>query len=62
MASLIDTAISIVTAQEPIVGARDKRDLAGIGSLVSAYPVIHMDTAIGRLGTRMPGSSGLSWG
>ena len=49
MASLIDPAISIVTAQELIVGARDKRDLAGIDSLVSAYPVIHMDTAIGQL-------------
>jgi predicted nucleic acid-binding protein len=47
--SLSDPAISIVTAQEPIVGARDKRDLAGIDSLVSAYPVIHMDTAIGQL-------------
>jgi len=32
-----------------IVGARDKRDLAGIDSLVSAYPVIHMDAAIGQL-------------
>jgi hypothetical protein len=41
MASLIDPAISIVTAQELIVGARDKRDLAGIDSLVSAYPAIH---------------------
>jgi predicted nucleic acid-binding protein len=38
--SLFDPAISIVTAQELIVGARDKRDLAGIDSLVSAYPVI----------------------
>lgn len=47
--SLIDPAISIVTAQELIVGARDKRDLAGIDSLVSAYPVIHIDAAIGQL-------------
>ena len=47
--SLSDPAISIITAQELIVGARDKRDLAGIDSLVSAYPVIHMDTAIGQL-------------
>jgi predicted nucleic acid-binding protein len=31
--SLNDPAISIVTAQELIVGARDKRDLAGIDSL-----------------------------
>ena len=47
--SLSDPAISIVTAQVLIVGARDKRDLVGIDSLVSAYPVIHMDTAIGQL-------------
>jgi predicted nucleic acid-binding protein len=31
--SLADPAISIVTAQELIVGARDKRDLAGIDSV-----------------------------
>ena len=47
--SLSDPEISIITAQELIVGARDKRDLVGIDSLVSAYPVIHMDTAIGQL-------------
>ena len=47
--SLADPAISIVTAQELIVGARDKRDLAGIDSLVSAYPVIHIDASIGQL-------------
>src|SRR5258708_7001378 len=47
--SLTDPAISIVTAQELIVGARDKRDLAGIDSLVSAYRVIHMDESIGKL-------------
>ena len=47
--SLSDPAISIITAQELIVGARDKRDLVGIDSLVSTYPVIHMDTAIGQL-------------
>jgi predicted nucleic acid-binding protein len=47
--SLSDPAISIITAQELIVGARNKRDLVGIDSLVSAYPVIHMDTAIGQL-------------
>ena len=47
--SLSDPAISIVTAQELIVGARDKRDLAAIDSLVSAYPVIHIDESIGRL-------------
>ncbi len=47
--SLHDPAISIVTAQELIVGARDKRDVMGIDSLVSAYPVIHIDVAIGQL-------------
>lgn len=47
--SLNDPAISIITAQELIVGARDKRDLAGIDSLVSAFPVIHIDAAIGQL-------------
>ena len=47
--SLIDPAISIITAQELIVGARDKRDVAGIDSLVSAYPVIHVDASIGQL-------------
>ncbi len=47
--SLIDPVISIITAQEPIVGARDKLDATGIDSFVSAYPVIHVDAAIGRL-------------
>ena len=47
--SLSDPAISIVTAQELIVGARDKRDLNAIDSLVSAYLVIHIDKAIGQL-------------
>lgn len=47
--ALSDPAISIVTAQELIVGARDKKDVAGIDSLVSAYPVIHIDAAIGQL-------------
>jgi len=47
--SLSDLAISIITAQELIVGARDKRDLVGIDSLVSTYPVIHLDTPIGQL-------------
>ena len=47
--SLIDPAISIITAQELIVGARDKHDLAGIDSLVSAFPVLHIDTSIGQL-------------
>ena len=44
--SLTDPVISIITAQELIVGARDKRDVAGIDSLVSAYPVIHVDASI----------------
>ena len=47
--SLSDPAISIVTAQELIVGARDKRDLHAIDSLVSAYRVIHIDATIGQL-------------
>ena len=47
--SLTDPAVSIFTAQELIVGARDKRDLAGIDSLVPAYPVVHLDAAIGRI-------------
>ncbi|SPF55099.1 Similar to tr/A1KYF9/A1KYF9_CYAA5 PIN-domain protein (fragment) [Candidatus Sulfopaludibacter sp. SbA4] len=47
--SLSDPAISIITAQELIVGARDKRDLAGIDSLVSMYPVMHIDAPIGQL-------------
>jgi len=47
--SLSDPAISIVTAQELIVGARDKRDLNAIDSLVSTYRVIQLDAAIGQL-------------
>jgi predicted nucleic acid-binding protein len=47
--SLGDAAISIITAQELIVGARDKRDLAGIDSLISTYSVEHIDRAIGLL-------------
>ena len=47
--SLSDPAISIITAQELIVGSKDKRDLAGVDSLVSTYPVIHIDAAIGQL-------------
>ncbi len=47
--SLNDSAISIITAHELIVGARDKRDVAGIDSLVSAYPVIHIDASIDQL-------------
>jgi hypothetical protein len=47
--SLSDPAISIITAQELIVGARNKRDVAGIDSLISTYPVMHIDADIGRL-------------
>ena len=47
--SLSAVAISIITAQELIVGARNKRDLAGIDSLVAAYPIVHIDAAIGQL-------------
>jgi predicted nucleic acid-binding protein len=47
--SLGEAAISIITAHEPIVGARDKRDLAGIDSLISMYSVKHIDAAIGLL-------------
>ena len=47
--SLIDPAISIITAQELIVGARDKRDLAGIDSLVAVFLVVHIDASIGQL-------------
>src|SRR5579863_3566591 len=47
--ALNDPAISIVTAQELIVGARDKRDPYAIDSLVSTYRVIHIDAAIGQL-------------
>jgi len=46
--ALSDPAISIITAQELIVGARDKRDLYAIDSLVSTYRVIHIDAAIGQ--------------
>ena len=48
--ALSEPAISIITAQELIVGAKDKRDLHAIDSLVSAFRVIHIDAAIGRLG------------
>ena len=47
--SLSDPTISIVTAQELIVGARDKRDLNAIDSLVSTYRLVHIDAAIGQL-------------
>src|SRR2546430_921295 len=37
--SLDDIAISIITAHELIVGARNQRDAAGIDSLIRAVPV-----------------------
>ena len=45
--SLDDTAISIIIAQELIVGARDKRDVAGIDSFIATCPIEHIDAAIG---------------
>ena len=47
--SLADPAISIITAQELIVGARDKRDLSAIDSLVAFYRVVPLDASIGEL-------------
>lgn len=44
-----DPAISIITAQELIVGARNKRDLSAIDSLVLTYRVMHINAAIGQL-------------
>jgi predicted nucleic acid-binding protein len=46
--ALSEPAISIITAQELIVGARDKRDLHAIDSLISIYRVIHIDATIGQ--------------
>ncbi len=40
--SLDDITISIITAHELIVGARNQRDADGIDSLIKAYPV-HAD-------------------
>jgi predicted nucleic acid-binding protein len=47
--SLDDAAISIITAQELIVGARDKRDLEVIDSLVETFRLEHLDGALGSL-------------
>jgi tRNA(fMet)-specific endonuclease VapC len=44
---LTDAWIAIVTAQELIVGARDKRDVAGIDSLIASYPIVHINDRIG---------------
>ena len=45
--SLPEAWIAIVTAQELIVGARDKRDVAGIDGLIASYPVMHINDRIG---------------
>ena len=66
-ASLLDAlespSISIVTAQELIVGARDKKDLAAIDSFVALFPIVHLDAAAGHLAynllKRYAGASGL---
>jgi predicted nucleic acid-binding protein len=47
--SLTLPMISIVTAQELIVGAKDNRDLAAIDSLISEFELAHIDSAIGQL-------------
>lgn len=47
--ALGEPAISIITAQELIVGARDKRDLQAIDSLLPVYRLIHLDAGIGQL-------------
>jgi predicted nucleic acid-binding protein len=45
--SLDDVSISIITAQELIVGARGKRDVATIESLISTHSIEHVDDAVG---------------
>ena len=47
--SFDDVSISIITAQELIVGARGKRDVAAIESLISVYSIEHIDDAVGLL-------------
>src|SRR5713101_9889364 len=44
--SLPDAWIAIITAHELIVGARNKRDIAGIDSLIALYPVVHINDRI----------------
>jgi predicted nucleic acid-binding protein len=46
---LADIWIAIVTAQELIVGARDKRDVAAIDGLIRSYPVMHVNDRIGTI-------------
>jgi predicted nucleic acid-binding protein len=45
--SLADIWIAIITAQELIVGARNKRDAAAIDGLIASYPIIHVNERIG---------------
>jgi tRNA(fMet)-specific endonuclease VapC len=48
--SLDDITISIITAHELIVGARNQRDADGIDSLIKAYPMhAELDAQITRL-------------
>jgi predicted nucleic acid-binding protein len=49
--SLDDVTLSIITAHELIVGARNQRDADGIDGLIKTYPV-HAD-----LGARITGSA-----
>jgi predicted nucleic acid-binding protein len=55
--------ISIITALELIVGARDKREAAQIDKLIATYSTIPLDDAIGKLAydllTLYAGSHGL---
>jgi hypothetical protein len=51
--SLSDAAISIVTARELIVGARDKREAASIDALIATYAIEHVDTAVGVLASEL---------
>jgi predicted nucleic acid-binding protein len=46
--ALNDPAISIIIAYELIVGAMDKHDIALIDSMISTFPVIHLDPEIGQ--------------
>jgi hypothetical protein len=46
--ALNDPAISIIIAHELIVGAMDKHDIALIDSMISTFPVIHLDPEIGQ--------------
>ena len=47
--SLRDVWLAIITAQELIVGARDKRDAAAIDGLVANFPIAQVNDRIGNL-------------